>query len=135
MKNIVYYIAIATVLLFASCASELDTEPSGSQVSDEQLGELIKENADLVLAPMMQGAVNYMHTGNRQATTNDRGFMVWNLGMDLQGNDMVLSKLTNWFCRRIYVRNASAAQTNAYTGQTAGTVTTRSSISRTRSST
>ena len=64
MKNIVYYIAIATVLLFASCASELDTEPSGSQVSDEQLGELIKENADLVLAPMMQGAVNYMHTGN-----------------------------------------------------------------------
>jgi hypothetical protein len=27
MKNIVYYIAIATVLLFASCASELDTEP------------------------------------------------------------------------------------------------------------
>lgn len=73
MKNIVYYIAIATVLLFASCASELDTEPSGSQVSDEQLGELIKENADLVLAPMMQGAVNYMHTGNRQATTNDRG--------------------------------------------------------------
>ena len=34
MKNIVYYIAIATVLLFASCASELDTEPSGSQVSD-----------------------------------------------------------------------------------------------------
>lgn len=49
MKNIVYYIAIATVLLFASCASELDTEPSGSQVSDEQLSELIKENADLVL--------------------------------------------------------------------------------------
>ena len=41
MKNIVYYIAIATVLLFASCASELDTEPSGSQVSDEQLSELI----------------------------------------------------------------------------------------------
>ena len=39
MKNIVYYIAIATVLLFASCASELDTEPSGSQVSDEQLSE------------------------------------------------------------------------------------------------
>ena len=92
MKNIVYYIAIATVLLFASCASELDTEPSGSQVSDEQLGELIKENADLVLAPMMQGAVNYMHTGNRQATTNDRGFMVWNLGMDqcLYGRPLVL---------------------------------------------
>lgn len=73
-------------------------------MSDEQLSELIKENADLVLAPMMQGAVNYMHTGNRLAGTNDRGFMVWNLGMDLQGNDMVLTKLTNWFCRRIYVR-------------------------------
>ena len=121
MKNIVYYIAIATVLLFASCASELDTEPSGSQVSDEQLSELIKENADLVLAPMMQGAVNYMHTGNRQATTNDRGFMVWNLGMDLQGNDMVLTKAS--VPRPMPIR------------QTAGTVTTRSSISRTRSST
>ena len=114
MKNIVYYIAIATVLLFASCASELDTEPSGSQVSDEQLGELIKENADLVLAPMMQGAVNYMHTGNRQATTNDRGFMVWNLGMDLQGNDMVLTKLTNWFAD-VYMFESIRAQTNAYT--------------------
>jgi len=114
MKNIVYYIAIATVLLFASCASELDTEPSGSQVSDEQLGELIKENADLVLAPMMQGAVNYMHTGNRQATTNDRGFMVWNLGMDLQGNDMVLTKLTNWFADE-YMFESIRAQTNAYT--------------------
>ena len=114
MKNIVYYIAIATVLLFASCASELDTEPSGSQVSDEQLGELIKENADLVLAPKMQGAVNYMHTGNRQATTNDRGFMVWNLGMDLQGNDMVLTKLTNWFADE-YMFESIRAQTNAYT--------------------
>ena len=114
MKNIVYYIAIATVLLFASCASELDTEPSGSQVSDEQLAELIKENADLVLAPMMQGAVNYMHTGNRQATTNDRGFMVWNLGMDLQGNDMVLTKLTNWFADE-YMFESIRAQTNAYT--------------------
>ena len=114
MKNIVYYIAIATVLLFASCASELDTEPSGSQVSDEQLSELIKENADLVLAPMMQGAVNYMHTGNRQATTNDRGFMVWNLGMDLQGNDMVLTKLTNWFADE-YMFESIRAQTNAYT--------------------
>ena len=114
MKNIVYYIAIATVLLFASCASELDTEPSGSQVSDEQLGELIKENADLVLAPMMQGAVNDMHTGNRRATTNDRGFMVWNLGMDLQGNDMVLTKLTNWFADE-YMFESIRAQTNAYT--------------------
>ena len=63
-------LALLLVMSFASCASELDTEPSGSQVSDEQLSELIKENADLVLAPMMQGAVNYMHTGNRQATTN-----------------------------------------------------------------
>ena len=65
MKNIVYYIAIATVLLFASCASELDTEPSGSQVSDEQLMEagvrpdLIRlsvgiENADDIIADIEQ---------------------------------------------------------------------------------
>ena len=77
MKNIVYYIAIATVLLFASCASELDTEPSGSKVSDEQLSELIKENADLVLAPMMQGAVNYMHTARQRPTTADSWSGIW----------------------------------------------------------
>ena len=78
MKNIVYYIAIATVLLFASCASELDTEPSGSQVSDEQLGELIKENADLVLAPMMQGAVNYIPaTARQRPTTADSWSGIW----------------------------------------------------------
>lgn len=114
MKNIVYYIAIATVLLFASCASELDTEPSGSQVSDEQLGELDQGECRPRARPHDAGAVNYMHTGNRQATTNDRGFMVWNLGMDLQGNDMVLTKLTNWFANE-YMFESIRAQTNAYT--------------------
>ena len=71
MKNIVYYIAIATVLLFASCASELDTEPSGSQVSDEQLSELIKENADLVLAPMIPATVW------QEPTTADSWSGIW----------------------------------------------------------
>lgn len=82
---------------------------------------------------MMQGAVNYMHTGNRQATTNDRGFMVWNLGMDLQGNDMVLTKLTNWFADEYMFESIRARPMPIR--QTAGSATTRSSISRTRSST
>lgn len=88
--------AAAAALLFSSCAAELDTEPQGGNVSDEQLQELIKVNPDLVLEPMMLGAVNFMHSGTRADGTNDTSFMVWNLRMDLQGNDMVLSALTNW---------------------------------------
>ncbi|WP_307756574.1 RagB/SusD family nutrient uptake outer membrane protein [uncultured Alistipes sp.] len=114
MKRIIYIIAIATTILFASCASELDTEPAGNQVSDEQLRELIKKDPDLVLAPMMLGAVNYMHTGNRLAGTNDRGFMIWNLGMDCQGNDLVLTGLTNWFADE-YQFQSLRAQTNVLT--------------------
>lgn len=98
MKKIVNYIVIgAAVALLASCSSLLETEPSGGSVSDEQLRELVKKDPDLVLAPMMLGAVEYMHSGTRLSTTNDRGFMVSNLGMDFQGNDMVLSDLNNWF--------------------------------------
>ena len=66
MKKNILYIAAAATLLFSSCAAELDTDPQGGSVSDEQLQELIKENADLVLEPMMLGALNFMHSGTEQ---------------------------------------------------------------------
>ena len=97
--------AAAAALLFSSCAAELDTEPQGGNVSDEQLQELIKVNPDLVLEPMMLGAVNFMHSGTRADGTNDTSFMVWNLRMDLQGNDMVLSALTNWLADEYMFEN------------------------------
>ncbi len=105
MRKNILYIVTAAALLFSSCASELDTEPAGKQVSDEQLTELVKKDPDLVLAPMMLGMVDYLHTGNRRATTNDRGYMVWNFGLDLQGNDMVLTSLSNWFADEYMFEN------------------------------
>ena len=105
MKKNILYMAAAAALLFSSCAAELDTEPQGGNVSDEQLQELIKVNPDLVLEPMMLGAVNFMHSGTRADGTNDTSFMVWNLRMDLQGNDMVLSALTNWLADEYMFEN------------------------------
>lgn len=114
MKKALLYFAAAATIFSISCSSELETAPAGNKVSDEQLQELIKQDADLVLAPMMLGALDYMHTGNRMAGTNDRGFMVWNLGMDMQGNDMVLTVLTNWFADEYMFENLRQ-QTAAYT--------------------
>ncbi len=105
MRKNILYIAIAAVLLFGSCASELDTDPAGNKVSDEQLQELVKKDPDLVLSPMLLGMVDYLHTGSRRAGTDDRGFMVWNFGMDLQGNDMVLTALSNWFADEYMFEN------------------------------
>lgn len=114
MKKKLLYIAFSISLLAVSCSSELDVEPAGPQVSDEQLSELIKKDPDKVLAPMMLGAIDYMHNGARRDVSNVYGFMVWNLGMDLQGNDMLLSKTDNWFADE-YMFNQLRGQTNALT--------------------
>ena len=112
-KNILAIVALAA-MVFASCDSMLDVEPQGSSVSDEQLQELIKKNADQVLAPMMAGALKYMHNGTRSGSTDDTSFMVWNLGMDLQGNDMLLSNTNNWFGDEYMFVNLRE-QTSGYT--------------------
>ena len=112
-KNIFAIVALAT-MVFASCDSMLDVEPQGSSVSDEQLQELIKKNPDQVLAPMMAGALKYMHNGTRSGSTDDTSFMVWNLGMDLQGNDMLLSNSNNWFADHYMFENLRQ-QTSGYT--------------------
>ena len=97
MKKNILYMAAAAALLFSSCAAELDTDPQGGSLSDEQLEALMKTDPEVVLEPMLSGAIMYLHNGTRIDNTCDTGFMVWNLRMDLQGNDMVLSALTNWF--------------------------------------
>ena len=112
-KNIFAIVALAT-MVFASCDSMLDVEPQGSSVSDEQLQELIKKNPDQVLAPMMAGALKYMHNGTRSGSTDDTSFMNWNLGMDLQGNDMLLANTNNWFADHYMFENLRQ-QTSGYT--------------------
>ncbi len=102
-KNILYMAAAA--LLFSSCSAELDTEPQGGAVSDEQIEEIMNKEPETILDAMMRGAILYMHDGTRIDNTCDTGFMVWNLRMDLQGNDMVLSDLTNWFADEYMFEN------------------------------
>ena len=97
MKKYIFAIVALAATVFTSCDSMLDVEPQGGSVSDEQLQVLIEKDADKVLAPMMLGMVNYLHTGYRSSDTNGRGFMNWHLGMDLQANDIVLSNTTNWW--------------------------------------
>ena len=41
MKKNLLYILAAGAMLFSSCDSQLDVAPAGTQVSDEQLQELI----------------------------------------------------------------------------------------------
>lgn len=104
MKKNILYIA-AAALLFSSCAAELDTEPQGGSVSDEQIEEIMNKEPETILDAMIRGAILYMHDGTRISNTCDTGFMVWNLRMDLQGNDMVLSSLTNWFADEYMFEN------------------------------
>lgn len=125
MKKNILYMAAAAALLFSSCAAELDTDPQGGSLSDEQLEALMKTDPEVVLEPMLSGAIMYLHNGTRIDNTSDTGFMVWNLRMDLQGNDMVLSALTNWFADEYMFENLRQ-QTRNPDRRSSGTTTTRS---------
>lgn len=95
-KNLLYILAVGAIL-FSSCESQLDVAPAGSQVSDEQLSELMSKDPEAGLDAMMRGALYFAHAGSRSGNTDGIGLNVWNLHMDLQGNDMFISDLTNWF--------------------------------------
>ena len=112
-KNLLYILAVGA-LLCSSCDSQLDVEPAGSSVSDEQLQELINKDADKVLAPMMQSAISYLHTAAPASGTEDIGYACWGLQMDLQANDMVLSKTTNWYADEYTFLNLRR-QTDSFT--------------------
>lgn len=113
-KNILYLAAIAVTMLFGSCANALDVDPAGSSISDEQLQELIKKDADKVLAPMMQSAISFLHSAAPDSGTEDIGYACWGLEMDMQGNDMVLSNNTNWYADQYALINLRR-QTDSFT--------------------
>lgn len=116
MKKILIFSLALALGFFPSCSEYLDTEPAGGRVSDEQLQELVKENPDLVLGPMMLGATAYMHNGSNLSRTDDKGFKVWMLGLDMFQNDMVLMDLNNWF-KEDYVFSDIRTQTSQRAGQ------------------
>lgn len=114
-KNILSIVALVA-LLFSSCDKQLDVAPHGGSVSDEQLQVLIQKDADKVLAPMMLGMVNYMHNGYYSNNVHGQGILNWNLAWDLQGNDMVLSDMSNWFGDEYMFENLRQ-QTNSLTAE------------------
>ena len=116
MKKYIFAIVALATMVFTSCDGLLDVQPQGGKVSDEQLQVLIQKDADKVLAPMMLGMVNYLHTGYRSSSTNGVGLLNWNLGMDLQGNDALLSDMSNWFGSEYMFENLRQ-QTASYTAE------------------
>lgn len=114
MKKNLLYILAAGAMLFSSCDSQLDVAPAGTQVSDEQLQELISKDADMVLAPMMQAAIGSLHTSSAGSGTEDVGYSCQGLQMDLQANDVVLSNTTNWFNKEYQFLNLRR-QTDSFT--------------------
>ena len=111
-KNLLYILAVGA-MFFSSCSNMLDVDPAGGYVSDEQLQELIKKDPNKVLAPMMQSAISFLHSASYQGT-QDVGYSNWGLQLDMQGNDMILSDLTNWF-KDEYTFNNLRRQTDRYT--------------------
>lgn len=114
-KNILSIVALVA-LLFSSCDKQLDVAPHGGSVSDEQLQVLIQKDADKVLAPMMLGMVNYLHNGYYGNDVHGQGILNWNLAWDLQGNDLVLSDMSNWFGDEYMFENLRQ-QTNSMTAE------------------
>ena len=97
MKKYILSIFAASALLFSSCDGMLDVQPQGGSVTDEMLQDLVKKDADKVLAPMLLGMIDYLHTGYYYSDVNGRGILNWNLGMDFQGNDMLITDVTNYW--------------------------------------
>ena len=110
-KNLLYILAVGA-LLFSSCDKQLDVEPQGGSVSDEQLAQLMAKDPVAGLDAMFLGALDFVHSGSRSGDTDGTGFSVWNLHMDLQGNDMFLSKTNNWFASD-YLFNNRRFQTSS----------------------
>lgn len=113
MKKYILSIFAASALLFSSCDNMLDVQPQGGSVTDEMLQDLVKKDADKVLAPMLLGMIDYIHTGYYYSDVNGRGILNWNLGMDFQGNDMLITDVTNWW-KTEYTFNNIREQVSSY---------------------
>lgn len=99
------YILPAIILLSTSCMNFLETEPQGS-ISNEQLQEMIEKDPDKVLGPMLASTVGSMQSYSRDNSVVSKGFMVYNLALDLMGNDMVLFPTNStWFQTEYELRN------------------------------
>lgn len=101
MKSI-YILSI--VLLLSSCMGLLETEPQG-QISDEQLEEMIKNDPEKVLGPMLAAAVGNIQHFSRDGVVTSKGFKAYNLALDMMGNDMILFATSGWFQEEYEMRN------------------------------
>ena len=80
-------ILILAVLTCASCSQKLEVAPP-SNVTDEQIKELLKEDPDQVLAPMVSSIIDRLAVGEQ----NYASYTTWqcfNLAQSMKGNDLV----------------------------------------------
>lgn len=91
MKNIAYILFSTILLLASACNSQLDIDPSGDRVTEEDIQLLVKQNPDVVLEPMLNVMVAAINGYGYSNSVDTRNFQVMNMLLALKGNDMVLA--------------------------------------------
>lgn len=91
MKHIYALLAGAVVLISGACDSQLDIDPTGDRITEENIQQLVKQNPDLVLNPMRTAMIGAINSYTSINSVDSRNLQVSNLLLSLKGNDMVLS--------------------------------------------
>lgn len=120
MKNIYYLLSVGVFLLAGACNNQLDIDPTGDRVTEEDIQKLVKQDPDLVLQPMLNVMVAAINGFTYSSSVDTRNFQVINMLLNLKGNDMVLANrnggwLVNDYELRAY-REQSTARVAVYWG-------------------
>jgi len=120
MKNKISHILFIGLFLFSGCSSQLDIDPSGKTLTEENIQELVKKNPDLVLEPMLTAMVSAINSYTYSNSVDTKNLAVINILLNLKGNDMVLANrnggwLINDYELRAY-REENTARVAVYWG-------------------
>ncbi|MBK1442409.1 RagB/SusD family nutrient uptake outer membrane protein [Parapedobacter sp. ISTM3] len=120
MKKIRYIMLGAALLMAGACSDQLDINPTGNRITEEDIQRLVKEDPDLVLEPMLNTMVAAINTYTFANSVDTRNWPVMNILLSLKGNDMVLANrngtwLVNDYELRAY-REESTARVAVYWG-------------------
>lgn len=95
-----YVIALSLVgLVTTSCYEKLNIAPP-NQINGDQVAELVKENPELVLGPMISNLPTNVTGGGGSVEHNDWATM--NLCQNMRGNDFVFASVTQSWHRGVY---------------------------------
>lgn len=90
-----YHIYIVCLLvcnaLLSGCSRNLDIDPMGSTLTEENIQELVKKNPDQVLQPMLTSMVSAINGYTYINSVDSKNFSGINMLLSLKGNDMILA--------------------------------------------